>query len=89
MQTTKLDLRDDADVIQKLASQQLKPISTEEGEAMAKEIGSFDYVECSSLLQENLKLLFDQAIRAHEHGSNSNVQSKEHRGREDHGCLIV
>ena len=85
----KLDLRDDADTVQKFASQQLKPISTEEGKAMANEIGSFDYVECSSLLQKNLKFLFDQAIRAHEGGSNNNVQSKEDGGEKEHGCLIA
>jgi len=60
---TKIDLRDDASVIEGLKSQGLSPISKEQGDAMCKEIGSSGYVECSALTQKGLKQVFDEASR--------------------------
>lgn len=59
---TKQDQRDDAQTIQALASKGMKPIATEEGEALGKQIGS-RYLECSALTQKGLKQVFDEAIR--------------------------
>jgi small GTP-binding protein len=44
--------------------QRMAPISYQQGMQMASEIGAVKYVECSALTQKNLKLVFDEAIRA-------------------------
>ncbi|KAI1303579.1 Ras-related C3 botulinum toxin substrate 1 [Halotydeus destructor] len=61
---TKLDLRDDAKTLDKLREWKLKPIQCPQGLAMAKEIGSVKYLECSALTQEGMNIVFDEAIRA-------------------------
>eukprot|EP01136_Pigoraptor_vietnamica_P037303 Opistho-1_new@105094 len=61
---TKLDLREDKDAIEKLKEKKLAPIAYTQGLAMAKEIGSNKYLECSALTQKGLKTVFDEAIRA-------------------------
>jgi len=60
---TKIDLREDAAVIEGLKNQGLAPITREQGDAMCKEIGANSYVECSALTQKGLKTVFDEAAR--------------------------
>ncbi|CAF4348597.1 unnamed protein product, partial [Rotaria magnacalcarata] len=50
---TKVDLRDDKSVIDKLREKKLSPISTLQGESMRKEIGALKYLECSALTQKD------------------------------------
>mmetsp|Transcript_6180 Transcript_6180/g.11439 ORF Transcript_6180/g.11439 Transcript_6180/m.11439 type:complete len:192 (+) Transcript_6180:82-657(+) len=61
---TKSDLRNDQQQIEKLREKNMEMISTEQGEALAKEIGAAKYMECSALTQDGLKNVFDSAIRA-------------------------
>ncbi|KAI6111136.1 GTP binding protein Cdc42 [Pisolithus sp. B1] len=61
---TRIDLRDDQAVIGKLARQKQRPVSTEAGECLARELGAVKYVECSALTQKGLKHVFDEAIVA-------------------------
>ena len=61
---TKIDLRDDPNTIQKLAEKKSAPVTYERGLAVAKEVNAVKYIECSALTQKNLKLVFDEAIRA-------------------------
>ncbi|ELW68189.1 Leucine-rich repeat-containing protein 45 [Tupaia chinensis] len=61
---TKLDLRDDKDTLERLRDKKLAPITYPQGLAMAREIGSVKYLECSALTQRGLKTVFDEAIRA-------------------------
>ncbi|ETO28616.1 RAC GTPase [Reticulomyxa filosa] len=56
---TKMDLRNDAEVLKKVGD----PITTEQGQALAKEVGAHKYVECSALTQDGLKAVFDESIR--------------------------
>ncbi|KAG9344586.1 hypothetical protein JZ751_011258 [Albula glossodonta] len=52
---TQIDLRDDPKTIAKLNDMKEKPITTEQGQKLAKEIGACCYVECSALTQKGLK----------------------------------
>ena len=61
---TKIDLRDDAATIEKLAKNNQKPLSKEMGEKLAEELGAVRYIECSALTQEGVKNVFDEAILA-------------------------
>jgi hypothetical protein len=60
----KIDLRDDRETIQRLSDRGLRPISTEQGEELARRIGAVRYVECSALTQQGLKNVFDEGVRA-------------------------
>ena len=82
---TKLDLRDDPNAIQKLAEKKMQPVTTEKGMGLAKEVGAVKYIECSAMTQKNLKLVFDEAIKA--------VLNKEEEGKKKKqgggGCSIL
>lgn len=57
---TQIDLRDDSQVIEKLARQKQRPVASEQGERLARELGAVKYVECSALTQKGLKNVFDE-----------------------------
>jgi len=60
----KMDLRDDPHMIQK-TEQMGKPIvSVKEGQKLAKQIGAFQYVECSALTMSGVKEVFQTALDA-------------------------
>ena len=59
-----MDLREDNATIEKLAKNRQKPISTESGERLSKELQAVKYLECSALTQKGLKNVFDEAIIA-------------------------
>ncbi|CAG2118111.1 unnamed protein product [Medioppia subpectinata] len=61
---TKLDLRDDPKINDKLKLRKLRPVSYARGLSMAKDIGATKYHECSALTKKGLKNVFDVAIRA-------------------------
>jgi small GTP-binding protein len=60
---TKIDLRDNEEVIQKLAVKNKQPITTKMGEKKAKEIKAKCYVECSARDIKTVKEVFVKAIR--------------------------
>src|SRR6202000_300204 len=49
---TQVDLRDDPNMLHKLARQKPKPIPFEAGERLARELGAVKYAECSALTQK-------------------------------------
>ena len=61
---TKIDLREDQKTIDDLAKQDKAPITEEQGQAMADEIGAIKYLECSALTRKGLKTVFDEALQA-------------------------
>ncbi|CAM6034857.1 unnamed protein product [Sphagnum compactum] len=58
---TKLDLRDDRQFFADHPG--TSPISTPQGEELRKAIGAASYIECSSKTQQNVKAVFDAAIK--------------------------
>ncbi|KAI4983482.1 hypothetical protein ZWY2020_023974 [Hordeum vulgare] len=58
---TKLDLRDDKQFF--VDHPGAVPISTAQGEELKKVIGATAYIECSSKTQQNIKAVFDAAIK--------------------------
>ena len=60
---TKLDLREDQDMIAKLAQKGQAPIQAAAANEKASALGAYKYLECSALTQEGLKQIFDEAIR--------------------------
>ena len=64
-----IDLRDDAETIEKLSKVKQRPISIEAAEKLASELKAVKYVECSALTQEGLKNVFEEAVLAAIKGS--------------------
>ncbi|PON58852.1 Small GTP-binding domain containing protein [Parasponia andersonii] len=58
---TKLDLREDEQFLRDYPG--AHTISTQQGEDLKKRIGAVAYLECSSKTQENVKAVFDAAIK--------------------------
>lgn len=58
---TKLDLRDDNEFLEEHPG--ATPITTAQGEELMKTIGAPAYIECSSKTQQNVKGVFDAAIK--------------------------
>ena len=60
---TKMDLREDMKTIEKLKETRQKPVSSAQGQAMAKTIKASSYMECSAVTQDGLKKVFEEAVR--------------------------
>ncbi|KAL6497454.1 Ras-related C3 botulinum toxin substrate 3 [Orobanche gracilis] len=58
---TKLDLREDKHYLADHPG--LVPVTTVQGEELRRQIGASYYIECSSKTQQNVKAVFDAAIR--------------------------
>ncbi|KAK2719401.1 ras-related C3 botulinum toxin substrate 1-like isoform X2 [Artemia franciscana] len=61
---TKIDLRDDKDMLSYLSEQGMSPIKREQGQKLASKIRAVKYLECSALTQRGLKQVFEEAVRA-------------------------
>lgn len=59
----KTDLRNDQHSLSMLSAQGLRPVSHEQGQAVAKEIGAAKYVECSAKTRQGVQEVFDSALR--------------------------
>lgn len=86
---TKLDLRDNEDIIASLQEQSLAPVTTSKGEKLAKEVNAYKYIECSALTQKNLSLVFEEACKAvfADHAEKTNKDGKKEKGKKD-GCIM-
>ena len=69
---TKLDLRDDPDVIKELKDKKLHPVMYE-GLDMARKVGASGYFECSSRTRKGVTSLFHEAIKI---GINGPLETK-------------
>jgi len=61
---TKIDLREEKDVIDQLKTKGQTVVTTEMGQTKAQEIGAKKYLECSAKTQKGLKVVFEEAVRA-------------------------
>ena len=61
---TKLDCRNDSTIIEKLRASNQQPITTAKGEELARKIKALKYIECSAKTGDNLKHVFDEAVKA-------------------------
>ncbi|XP_078489011.1 rac4 protein [Ciona intestinalis] len=78
---TKLDVRDDQEIIAKLREKKLAPITTAQGLQMQKEIGAVKYLECSALTQRGLQAVFDGAVSA--------ALNPVYRQPKKKGCVVL
>eukprot|EP01120_Amphizonella_sp_Union-15-10_P006390 TRINITY_DN2038_c0_g1_i3.p1 TRINITY_DN2038_c0_g1~~TRINITY_DN2038_c0_g1_i3.p1 ORF type:complete len:194 (-),score=33.17 TRINITY_DN2038_c0_g1_i3:50-631(-) len=60
---TKTDLRNDQGTIDKLKASGSAPIVSAKGDELAKKIKASKYMECSAKTEDNLKTVFDEAIK--------------------------
>lgn len=60
----KKDTRNDPSEIKRLHEMKREPVTSQEGQAMAKEIQAFAYIECSAKTKEGVKEVFETAARA-------------------------
>ncbi|KAJ4951161.1 hypothetical protein NE237_027993 [Protea cynaroides] len=83
---TKLDLRDNKGY---LADQMgFGAITSAQGEELRKQIGAAAYIECSSKTQQNVKAVFDTAIKVVLQPPRRKEIAKRRR-RRSYGCSIV
>lgn len=81
---TKLDLRDDKHYLSDHPGS--VPVTTAEGEELRKQIGAASYIECSSKTQQNIKAVFDAAIKV----VIQPPKQKEKKRKKSHGgCSIL
>jgi len=60
----KSDLRHDPRTIEELRRTSQRPVTPEEGSAVAQKIGAVRYLECSAKTQEGVREVFEHATRA-------------------------
>jgi Ras homolog gene family, member A len=60
----KVDLRNDPKTIEDLRRTSQRPVTREEGEAVAQKIGALKYLECSARTQQGVREVFENATRA-------------------------
>ena len=61
---TKVELRDDKEIVQGLEKETLSPVTYVQGLQMQKEIGAAKYIECSTVTLKNVSVVFEEAVRA-------------------------
>jgi small GTP-binding protein len=83
---TKIDLRNDEEVIKKLSIKDQQPKTKEDGEKLKEEIGAASYTECSAKSQDGLKEVFQKAIEA----TNPVKHTKKDDGKKKKGgCVLL
>ncbi|KAL8230627.1 hypothetical protein R6Q57_000405 [Mikania cordata] len=80
---TKLDLREDKRYLADHPG--LVPVTTAQGEELRKQMGAAYYIECSSKTQQNVKAVFDAAIRVVIKPQQPPKEKKKQR----QGCFVL
>ncbi|VDO26442.1 unnamed protein product [Onchocerca flexuosa] len=58
------NLRNDQQTIRELAKMKQEPVRSEQGRAIAEQIGAFAYLECSAKAKEGIREVFEKATQA-------------------------
>mmetsp|Transcript_10096 Transcript_10096/g.14155 ORF Transcript_10096/g.14155 Transcript_10096/m.14155 type:complete len:201 (+) Transcript_10096:14-616(+) len=82
----KTDLRTHPKLLKRLEARHETPITKEEGEELAEELGCHGYAECSSLTQDGLHDMFLLAIDA---ALNPKPKKKSGKSKRDAGCSLL
>ena len=61
---TKLDLRQNNEFLAEMSKRGIEPITTQQGDTLAKQIGAAAYIECSAITQVNLHQAFQECLTA-------------------------
>ena len=61
---TKLDVRQDGELMLRLKEKSITPVSVSDGLRLQEEIGAVKYMECSAHTQTGMDIIFEEAIRA-------------------------
>lgn len=85
---TKVDLRDNVEIVEELKTKGISPITTEKGIELAKDIGAVKYVETSALTLRGIRELFTEAIRV-VISNNLNAKKKRKIKKSDNSALYV
>ena len=75
---TKIDLVNDANIVNRLAERNQHPITRAEGEAVAQEIGAAKHVICSARTFEGVKSAFEESVRAVLAPATKDTKKKKH-----------
>jgi len=86
---TKLDMREDPEVLRKLKEKNSQPITGDMGRAMQREIGAASYVECSAKSQKGLKDVFNEAIKVVFYPPSAKPETAEEEHKEKKDCCIL
>lgn len=82
---TKLDQRNDKELLENLKKEGLSPLTTEQGLQLCKDINAKSYIEVSSYQQKFVKTLFDTAIRT---ALEIKARMREEKKKKKH-CILV
>ncbi|KAJ9115704.1 hypothetical protein QFC20_001031 [Naganishia adeliensis] len=83
---TKIDLRTSIAEIGLMRAQGTTPITKEEGEAVAREIGARAYLECSSRTGQGVAEVFEEALRLCLKGRRSSSRAADRRKKK---CVVL
>lgn len=83
---SKVDLREDPGVVQKLTAHGLKPVTPEEGRLKAEALGCDGFIEVCSMNGFNVRECFTKALEFHEIAKQRNKKGKKRGGGADEGC---
>ena len=84
---TKADLRDDLEMIERLAQRKEQPVTFLDAQQLGKEVGAFRVLECSALTGQGVDAVFDSAIDASlgfQSGYRARAPSQQHKKK----CII-
>ena len=76
---TKKDIRQDPEVLEELAKQNIEPVTVREAEVVRDYIGAHTYLECSAKTREGVEEIFLSAARA---------SLKKRKKKQSHCCVL-